>query len=472
MKWITLENTESNFFGSGFKVLNMGSRATARQIIRLAVPVIVGQITHAVLNFADRYFIAKLGVKEAAGAALCVTFMWFLFSFTAVISGGTIALVSRKIGERNDREAAHCAEQSMLLSIIFGILTTFLCFYFSANIFSFFAVEPEVERLGLMYFKVLMIGYPFIMILQTATAIFQAAGDTKTPMKVLSWMSIINILIDPFFIFEHFGLFGIQIYGYGLGIKGAGYATIIAETSAALWLAVELYRFDKLRINRPRRIKPDLFMIQRILRIGSWLGLNGFSRPLTAVVLQRILAFHGTNAIAAFLFGFQWISIIFLFYEGLRIAVATIVGRNLGKKDYQMAEDTISSGLILGYTFLIVFMILGFAFSEQAIGLFTENSDVIATGADYIFIILLGLIFSVPMTVYGAAFNGAGDTMPPMISSFIANWGGKVGIAYFASYYLGLGINSVWVAIALSVVIEGLATYVWFKSGRWKRKVI
>ena len=441
----------------------MYNHNTTKQIISLAIPVILGQITHTILNFTDRFFIAKLGVDEAAGSALCITLMWLLFTFTAIISGGTVALVSRKIGEQNEQEAVHSAEQSVLLSIILGIIITYLCFSASNIIFSFFGVEPEVEELGLVYFKILLIGFPFIITITTVAAIFQSAGDTKTPMKVFVWMGIVNIVIDPFFIFESFNVFGVQVYGFGWGIKGAGYATVIAEGFASLWLFIELYHFRRIRINRLWRIRPESTMIRRILRIGLWQGLNGLSRPLTAVVLQRILAFHGTHAIAAFIFAFQWVSIIFLFYEGLRVAIATLVGQNLGRKDYQNALNTISSGLILGNILFAIFMVFGFSFAERAIAIFTNNADVIAMGEVYLYIVLIGLIFSVPMTVYSAAFNGAGDTRPPMIISFISNWIAKVGVAYITTYHLGFGVNSVWVAISLSVVVEGLGLYFWFK---------
>jgi putative MATE family efflux protein len=441
-------------------------------VVRLAIPVILGQITHTLLNFADRYFIAKLGVQEAAGAGLCVTLMWLLFTFTAIISGGTIALVSRKIGEQNEQEMVRSAEQSLLLSIIFSIIITLFCFGASERIFTFFQVESPVEALGLLYFRILLFGYPFVMVIITIAAIFQAAGDTKTPMKVFVWICIANILIDPFFIFGSFEIFGLRIYGLGLGIRGAGYATILAEAFATVWLWVELYRFQRVKVRPLWRIRLEFSMIRRILRIGVWQGLNGLSRPLTAVVLQRILAVHGTHALAAFLFGYQWISIIFLFFEGLRIAVATMVGQSLGRKDYGYASNTVRSGLMLGNIFLMIFMAFGFVFPEQAIGIFTQNAEVITMGVHYLYIVLIGLIFSVPMTVYSAAFNGAGDTRPPMIISAISNWVAKVGVAYVATYYLGLEVHSVWWAIALSIFVEGIGLYWWFRRGGWKTKVV
>ncbi|MCK5760078.1 MAG: MATE family efflux transporter, partial [Candidatus Delongbacteria bacterium] len=90
----------------------------------------------------------------------------------------------------------------------------------------------------------------------------------------------------------------------------------------------------------------------------------------------------------------------------------------------------------------------------------------------YLVIVFVGMLFNVPMTVYAAAFNGAGDTAPPTIVAFIANWVGKIGFAAIATYYYDLGINWVWFAITLSIVIEGIGLSIWFKRGKWKHKVV
>ncbi len=443
-----------------------------RTIIGLAVPVVLGQLAHFILNFADRYFIARLGINEAAGASLCTSLMWICLSFTSLVSGGTIALVARKIGERNINEANAGSEQSIFIAFIIGIWLSLGGYYFSGDILSLFRAAPNVTKYGLDYFRVIICCFPMLILSQTIWAVFQAAGDTKTPMIVFTGMSIINFVIDPILIFDSFTVFNVTVSGYGLGVRGAAFATVIAEAYAIIWMFLELHRFGRIQVRAFWRIAPDFRMIRRILRIGFWTGINSFSRPLSVAVIQRILAFHGTRSIVAFIFGLQWIALIFLFFEGLRVAVATIVGRSLGKRDVQAAEETIFSGALIGYGFVIIFMVMGFLFAGKAIRVFSADAHIILIGSGYLKIVLIGMIFSVPMTVYSAAFNGAGDTMPPVIISFISNWLGKVGIAALFSFYFGYGVNGVWVAIALSIFLEGAGVYLWFKRGSWKKKKI
>lgn len=438
---------------------------SVKGIMKLAFPVMIGAGLHSVMMFADRFFIASLGIKEAAGSSLSGAMIWVLITFTTIISGGTVALVARKIGEKNEAETRSAAEQSILLAIGFSLIMTFVTYTFSPHIFAFFGAEPDVEAIGISYFRILTIGFPFMMSSMIMGSIFQAAGDTKTPMMIFSVMSLLNLLLDPIFIF-----------GYGpvpfMGVDGAAYATVTAEVVASILVITKLYRFKKILIGKFYKIRPDFSMIKRILKIGLWTGLNSFSRPLSATFLQKVLTFHGTGVIAAFSFGIQWLAAVFVFMDGLRVAITTLVGQSLGRKDVSGAEKAVKNGLWFGFGVMAFFMAFFMIFADNAISVFTSDKEVIEFGANYLRIVFLGILFEVPMAVYGSAFNGSGDTMPPMLIAFIANWPGKIGFAYVAAYILGYGSNSAWWAINVSLVMEGVMMAYWYSKGKWKEKKV
>lgn len=436
-----------------------------KKIITLSLPVMLGEIMFSILSFVDRFYIAKIGIIEAAGSSLSSTIVWVLIAISTLITGGTIAIVSRMIGEKNEKEAAKSAEQSILLALTLGLLVGGLTYLFSSNIIGFFNAEPIVEKIGIQYFSILILGYPLLLIGSTSAVIFQSSGNTKTPMLIFTGMSVLNIILDPMFIF-----------GFGpipeMGVRGAALATVISEFVALMWILVLLYKDKKLNLSWISTFIPDFVMIKRILRIGIWSGMNSLSRPLSAIFLQKIITYHGTYFVAAFSFGIQWISIIFIFMQGMRVAISTIVGQFLGQKNHQGAEDTTKTGLQFGYVFVLTVMAIGMPLSKQAIGIFTSDPTVIAAGSGYLLIVLAGMLFEVPMTVYAAAFNGAGDTAPPTVIAFISNWVGKIGFAAIATYYFGLGINWVWFAITLSLIIEGIGLSIWFKRGKWMHKTV
>ncbi len=436
-----------------------------RKILNLATPVILGQITSLVLQFVDRLFIAKLGIDEAAGSSLSGSFIWLIISLTAIVTGGTIAFVSRRVGEKDFVRARKGAEQSIFLSLILGFIISILSFIFSEEIVNFYGATENVTRIGIIYFKTLIGGFTFLFSGMALASIFQSSGDTKTPMYIFMGMSILNLVLDPIFIF-----------GFGfipkMGIFGAALATVISEITAFIVGVVYLLKF---KILSPRFINffiPETTIIKRILSIGKWSGLSSFSRPLSAIMLQRIITYHGTKAVAAFSFGVQWISIYFVVMDGLKVAISTMVGQKLGELNYEEVYNIVRSGIKFGAYIVVVVTIIGVPLSDYAIMIFSNDIEIITMGANYLKIVILSLFFEVPMTIYTAAFNGAGDTKPPMIISFISNWIGKIPYAYIASYILGFGINSVWVAISLSIVMEGIGMWVWFKRGNWKLKTV
>ncbi len=436
-----------------------------RKIIRLSLPVMLGEIMFSILNFADRFFIAKLGIDESAGASLSSTVLWVLLTVSALITGGAVALVARKTGENDTAERSRSAEQSLLLALVLGLFLGIAGHYASGGIMAFYNATAEVERLGTVYLATIILGYPMVMLAHTSAAVFQASGDTRTPMKIFVGMSVLNMILDPMMIF---GFWKIP----AMGVQGAALATVIAEAVACTIMLITIYSHKEFGLSVLRTLIPNFSMIKRILRIGGWSGLNSLSRPLSAIVLQRIITFHGTACVAGFSFGIQWISIIFIFMQGMRISISSLVGQFLGKGDIKGAEDTTKAGLQFGYAFVSVVAVVGIIFSGEAISVFTTDESVVRAGQGYLIIIFMGMFFDVLMTVYSASFNGAGNTAPPTIAAFFANWVGKIGFAMITTYVFGLGINWVWAGISLSMVIEGLGLAYWHKKGYWKLKKV
>ncbi|MCK4979192.1 MAG: MATE family efflux transporter, partial [Candidatus Delongbacteria bacterium] len=258
-----------------------------KRILKLSLPVMMGEIMFSILSFVDRFYIAKLGINEAAGSSLSSTIVWVLIALSTLITGGTIALVSRMVGENNKKGVAKSAEQSILLALFLGLGLGSITYFFSADIIGFFNAEPIVERLGTEYFSILLLGYPLIMLGSTSGIIFQSSGNTKTPMFIFTGMSIINIILDPILIF---GLGDIP----AMGVKGAAWATVISELVAVSCILFLLYKDKKLNLNWLSTFIPDFVMIKRLLKIGMWSGMNSLSRPLSAIFLQKIITFHGT----------------------------------------------------------------------------------------------------------------------------------------------------------------------------------
>ena len=149
-----------------------------------------------------------------------------------------------------------------------------------------------------------------------------------------------------------------------------------------------------------------------------------------------------------------------------------MVGQSLGRGDVDGCDRIIKEGLKLAAFNMILFSIPYLIFPEVIMKFFINDQLVINIGAHYLRIVYIGLIFIVPTIIYGGVFQGAGDTFPPMISSIIANVVLKLPIAYILAKTFKIGTNGVWIAVSLSVVIEAAIIMVYFKTNRWKEKII
>jgi len=196
------------------------------------------------------------------------------------------------------------------------------------------------------------------------------------------------------------------------------------------------------------------------------------TRPITGLIMYRVVLEQGINAGAAFGIGGRLFNFVFIFLAGLGTAMSVLVGQNLGKKDIKSAEDVVKQGLKLAIFNKIVFAIPFFIFPKYLMGAFIDDPEVIQVGVEYLRICYLGILFVIFPNVMGAAFMGAGDTFPPMVASIVGNWIVKIPFAYLLTRTFPMGATGVWIAISLSVVVEALIILGWFAKGKWKEKQI
>jgi len=312
------------------------------------------------------------------------------------------------------------------------------------------------------YIRIIFLALPFFYGAFVVFSTLTALGDTKTPTKIIAIISFFNIILDPFLIF------GIWKFPE-LGINGAAAATSIAHVLAFILGISVLY---KRRYLQELSKKINWNIIRDILKIGIPACLQGITRPLTGMIMFRIIASYGTTGIAAFGIGGRALGIVFIYLTGLMTSTQTLVGQSLGAKRPEKAKEVVKRVLLIGFAIQIPVTILYILFAPQIIAIFNTDPDVIRIGTDYLRIISLCIIFIVFGTAFGGAQSGAGDTKPPMIASVISNWGLKIPIAYIIASYFHFASRGVWLAIGLSVIVESIIVTIFYYKGGWTKKKI
>jgi Na+-driven multidrug efflux pump len=323
----------------------------------------------------------------------------------------------------------------------------------------------------------------------TLQRIFQAAGDTVTPMWLTFFALLINTALDPVLML---GLFGFP----KLGVAGAALATVIARlfmVAFGIWLLLTKQRISSRRFHKSifRRAlfpvpviaegllrfrlddttTPDWKLLGSTLRIGLPNTVSQVLFPFVYMVITRLPASYGPEYIAALRIGHTVEGVSFFLALGFSIATATCVGQNLGASKPARAARAGWMATEIVVAILLVFSVLFYVFSHRIGAVFSPDADAIEASAAYLEILAFSQAFMGIEIVLAGAFSGAGDTVPPMVITVPLNLA-RIPLAYALAEFFGFGVNGVWWSISGTSIVKGLIIAFWFSRGRWKGKKV
>lgn len=454
-------------------------RLRLRQFWRIGWPVSTAMALNTVLSLVDLGFVSTLGKTSIAGVGLVGGIIWLLTMLPDLFAVGVLAAVARAIGSGRLGEAGAAMRMGLFGAWVFSILLAIPCFIFAPNIVSFFNVEPAVAEISVSFFRILLVNFPFTATLMVINEGLYGAARTRVPLMIMGGANILNIILNP-----------CLILGLGpfprLEASGSATATLISTILAATFALIYINSRRSPAVPfGPRRGREGRNWLFRLMRVGSPAALQGLMRPLTATLLYRIVACFGTAAIASFAVGIRCLSFAFIFTGGLNMAASSLAGQSLGREDPAEAERMARVALRFTFFLQLAISLLYFFGSDVIMQLFNQTGDAqVATyGISYLQKIAIGFTIGFMAAPMAAVFRGSGDTAPPMIAAFFANWIVKLGLSYVISGLIiadmpwvadmlgsgfGLGLEGVWWAISASLVVEGFILIPFFRSGRWK----
>lgn len=430
------------------------------KVLSLTGPLMVIAILNSTLNLIDMFWVGKLGSDSVAAVAIGGTIMMVVFAALIGITRGTIALVSRYVGARDAKNADAAASQSIMLGLIITLTAILFGLLFTDKLLLILGASPEVLEIGSSYLKILLTGGITMVLLSFGNSILQAEGDTVTPMKFMFLSNIINIILDPIFIF-----------GWGvprMNTSGAALATVLSQAVPAFLVLMLLSkRRSKVHIHISQ-FKIKLAFLKEMLKIGLPASLQMFFRSIMGLFLMGIVASFGTIAVAAYGIGMRLQMIVLMPAFAFGGAAATLVGQNLGAKKSKRAQRSAWTATTLDTFLMVLVAILFFVFAPQIVGFFIKDENVISIGTQFLRITAPFYLFIPLGVVLGQALAGAGDTITPMILTLLSLWGFQIPIAIFLSRLWG--VNGIWWSNAFASVLHGVLIMSWFATGRWKKR--
>ena len=431
-----------------------------KHLFRLAVPITFGYILQDAFNIVDMIFVGRLGPAAISAVGVSGNLLRLAGVFSLGISTGAGIMVAQYIGARNFAQSGHVAMQAIILAFMFAIGIGIIGYPLAEfGIRTLRIDDPDIIQLGTTYMHIILVGISTMFLSMTLGAIFRAGGDAVTPMVVLVFSTIINIVLDPLLIF---GLWGFP----SLGVAGSAFATLIGRGIGVLILLYLCWSGRAPVSFRHVQYRPDLVEMLDIFRLGIYSSMQGFWRHLSRLGFLWVIGPYGKFAVAAYTLCMRLRILAMNPGFGVANAVGPVVGQNLGAKNIERAEKTTRIGNLLGTSLMTCIGIIFLLFPQMFLRVFTDDVEVIKTGKVYLQCLSLTFGFIAFSLVLGKALNGAGDTLSPMLITLAAQMGVGLGLVILLSNLLG--IIGIWIGIALSNVVQGGVMWLWYRTGKWK----
>ena len=474
-----------------------------RPLFQLAWPIVVIQLLQVTYNVVDTLYLGRLSAEAVGAVSLAFPLIFLLIAVAGGFTTAGAILVAQYTGADGDRSAGMVAGQTIFTVSVLSVLIGVSGYFYTRPALELLPSDADtaatVIPLAADYMEVIFVGIPLMFGFFVFSALMRGYGDTRTPMAVMLVSVVLNVLLDPFFIFGFADnplfqwLVGIPVLGAldpvalerslfaatgfaGYGIEGAALATILSRgvaTAIGLWLLFGTGLGPAVTV---RHLTPDLGFIRDIFRLGLPSSVEQTTSALAMITLTAMVVTFSPPVVAAYGLGNRLISLVFLPAMGLGRAIDTMVGQNLGadRADRAARSVTLAAGTGAGVMFLVA--VVAVAFTEPIVGAFLGDvPDAPATighAVEYVRIRSVEFAFIGVSQVILGAFRGAGNTKTAMVISILTLWVGRVASVGYLVFIAGWGETGVWVGMALGNVLGAIVGVAWFARGTWTERYI
>ncbi len=440
-------------------------RVLFRQVARLAWPAIGQQLLHTAVFLVDRAMLGRYSSEALASMQISGPIVWSLFSVISAFAVGSVALVGRAVGARDERLATAATRASLGFAGLCGLLAAVLGVLLIPVILAAFPESGEaVQGEGRAYLEVAFFAMPFGLLSLTAASALQAAGDTKTPFYVAAAGNLLNILVSYVLVFGAFG-------APELGARGAaiGSAAALALQAVVLlgWLRSGRGRLDV----RARGGERDA--LRRVLRISGPALAERLVQHVGFLGFVMMVGYLGWRAMAANQALISLEAISFLSADGLGIAAAAVVAQRLGSRDAELAKLGARVATWMGVGLLSAAGLMFVAIPELLLRAFTDDAGLVALGVPCLLVAAAAQPFMGAAIVSSQALRGAGETRVAFVVTLVGGLLVRLGATYLFAFELDLGLVGVWLGSTCDWIVRAvILSIVTARSRRWLERAV
>ncbi|MCR5251663.1 MAG: MATE family efflux transporter [Lachnospiraceae bacterium] len=419
-----------------------------RHIVRFAIPALIGNVFQQIYNIADSVIVGRFvgpDALAAVGATSSITFLFFALCNGIGSGGGIIA--SQFYGSHEDDKVKNCIANTGLIMLIVPVLFGMLSFLSAPFILGVLDTPADILPDAIMYIRHMCVGLLFVSLYNYLSAMLRALGDSRSPLYFLIGSTLINVILDV-----------VLVYFFGMGIRGAAIATVIAQFASAAGCGIYAYRINPYFRLRKDDLKLSLQMSFRVIRLGVPMSLQFALIAISSMAVQRIVNSYGTVVVAAFTATSRIEQLIHQPYTTLSASLATYCGQNYGAHKYDRVYTGYKKGfLLMAQLTALMFIVMQF-FGGLITSLFVSDPQVIELGArglriTSLFYLALGTIY-----VIRAVLTGVGDAFFALFNGIVEVIG-RFTVPLLMTKYMGMGATGIWVSTGVVWVLSGATAW-------------
>ena len=430
---------------------NLTEGSILQKILLVALPIIGSQFMQMTYNLTDMFWLGRLSSDAVAASGTAGFYLWLSQAFLIIARMGAEIGVAQHIGRGDRKEAEKYCQNALLIAVSAGILYGVSLLVFRTPLIGFFAIqEADVAADAASYLSIIAIGIPMSFTTAAVTGTFNASGNSRIPFYINATGLVVNMVLDPLFIF-----------GMNGGIQGAAAATVIGQSVVCLLsLAALLFHrerpFEKFRLS----LSPDRRTIMQILRWCIPIGIESMLFTLLSMVIARFVSGWGSSAIAAQRIGSQIESLSWLLGASLASALTAFTGQNFGAQKWPRIREGYRITVVISFVWGCIVSFVMFFLGGALYRVFVSEPDVILFGIQYMRILALCQIAGNLENVAAGAFRGMGKTLPPTIVSVSCN-ALRILLCCLLSR-TALGLDGIWIGLTLGAVLRGFGIFIWY----------
>ena len=437
--------------GGLMKKIDLTEGKVIKVLAMLSIPIMGSSLLQFMYNLIDMIWVGGLGSNAVASIGSSSFFIGLGYSINSIVVIGAGIKVAHSIGAKKDIDIKRYINAGLILNGVIGLIYSFVIIVLGKEFIAFLNIDNvNVVKDSYLY---LLISAPMLFFSFFNTLyirILNSFGNNKISLKISAIGIIINILLDPIF-----------IYTFKFGVLGAGIATLISNL--VMFILFNIYSKEMIKFNHGEVI--EYKKIIEIIKLGFPMAVQRIIFTLVNIVLARIISVFGENAIAAQKIGLQIEGITYMVIGGLNGAIASFTGQNFGANKFKRVNEGYITAIKIGAIYSILTTFIFILFSVNLVKIFIDDSETIFMASGYLKIIGIAQFFSMIEMVSNGIFTGIGKPNIPSIISIVFTCM-RIPMALILIKYIGL--NGIWLSIAFSSIFKGIVSFLIYRFRIYK----